>query len=48
MLAIKDKYNGMTVVLDSKPPIKEFDVIVNFSDIPASVRNGFTVSISYS
>jgi hypothetical protein len=36
MLAVKGRYNGMTVVLDSKPPIKECDVIVNFPDIFAS------------
>ena len=35
MLAIKVRYNGTTVILDSKPPIKECDVIVNFPDIPA-------------
>ena len=33
MLAVKGRYNGATVVLDSKPPIKECDVIVNFPDI---------------
>jgi hypothetical protein len=36
MLAVKGRYNGVTVVLDSKPPIKECDVIVNFPDISAS------------
>jgi len=36
MLAVKGRYNGATVVLDSKPPIKECDVIVNFPDISAS------------
>jgi hypothetical protein len=34
MLAVKGRYNGATVVLESKPPIKECDVIVNFPDIP--------------
>ena len=38
MLAVKGRYNGSTVVLDSKPPIKECDVIVNFPDIPAPVK----------
>jgi len=40
MLAVKGRYNGATVVLDSIPnslelgtPIKECDVIVNFPDI---------------
>jgi hypothetical protein len=36
MLAVKGRYNGATVILDSKPPIKECDVIVNFPDISAS------------
>ena len=33
MLAIKGRYNGTTVVLYTKPPIKECEVIVNFPDI---------------
>jgi hypothetical protein len=33
MLAVKGRYNGTTVILDSKPPIRECDVIVNFPDI---------------
>ena len=33
MLAIKGRYNGETVILDSKPPVRECDVIVNFPDI---------------
>jgi hypothetical protein len=33
MLAVKGRYNGTTVVLDSKPPISECEVIVNFPDI---------------
>jgi len=37
MLAVKGRYNGATVILDSKPPIKECDVIVNFPDVPAPV-----------
>jgi hypothetical protein len=32
MLAVKDRYDGATVVLDSKPPVKECEVIVNFPD----------------
>ena len=42
MLAVKGRYNGATVVLDSIPnslelgtPIKECEVIVNFPDISA-------------
>ena len=41
MFAIKGRYNGTTVVLDSVPssgelgtPINECEVIVNFPDIP--------------
>ena len=34
MLAVKGRYNGVTVVFDSIPPINECDVIVNFPDIP--------------
>ena len=33
MLAIRGRYNGATVVLDSKPPVTECDVIVNFPDV---------------
>ena len=33
MIAVKGRYNGATVVLDSKPPIKECEVIVNFPDV---------------
>jgi len=36
MLAVKGIYNGTTIVLESKPSIKECEVIVNFPDIPAS------------
>ena len=46
MLAVKGRYNGATVVLDSIPnslelgtPIKECEVIVNFPDI-ASLDDG--------
>jgi hypothetical protein len=38
MLSVKGRYNGTTVVFDSIPPIKECEVIVNFPDIPASVK----------
>jgi hypothetical protein len=34
MLTVKGRYNGYTVILDSRPLIKECDVIVNFPDIP--------------
>ncbi|WP_461256862.1 hypothetical protein [Treponema sp. R80B11-R83G3] len=36
MLAVKGRYNGATVILESIPPIKECEVIVNFPDISAS------------
>ena len=39
MLAVKGRYNGATVVLDSKPPIKECEVIVNFPDISKAEHN---------
>ena len=38
MLAVKGRYNGTTVVLDSIPPIKKCDIIVNFPDVPAPVK----------
>ena len=47
MLAVKGRYNGTTVVLDSKPPIKECEVIVNFPDISASVKPIDDGSLSY-
>jgi hypothetical protein len=30
MLAVKGRYDGMSVLLDSTPPIKECDVVVTF------------------
>ena len=33
MLAVKGRYNGAMVILDSRPPIKECEVIVNFPDV---------------
>jgi len=39
MLAVKGRYNGATVVLDSIPPIKECEVIVHFPDISMSEQN---------
>jgi hypothetical protein len=47
MLAVKGRYNGATVVLDNKPPIKECEVIVNFPDIPASVKAIDDGSLAY-
>ena len=39
MLAVKGTYNGATVVLDSKPPVAECEVIVNFPDISNGEHN---------
>ena len=36
MLAVKGRYNGTTVILDSKPPINECEVIVTFPEISTS------------
>jgi hypothetical protein len=47
MLAVKGRYNGATVVLDSKPPIKECEVIVNFPDFSASAKSGDDGSLAY-
>ncbi|MCL1812955.1 MAG: hypothetical protein FWG29_05480 [Treponema sp.] len=33
MIAVKGRYNGAMVVLESTPAIKECEVIVNFPDI---------------
>jgi hypothetical protein len=38
MVAVKGRYNGAMVILESKPPINECEVIVNFPDIPISVN----------
>ena len=47
MLAVKGRYNGAMVILDSKPPIKECEVIVNFPDIPTSVKLVDDGSLAY-
>ena len=47
MLAVKGRYNGSTVVLDSRPAINECDVIVNFPDIPASAKPMDNGSLEY-
>jgi len=47
MIAIKGRYNGTTVVLDSLPPVKECDVIVNFPDIPAPANCVDDGSLAY-
>ena len=33
MLAVKGRYNGAIVILDTNPPINECEVIVNFPDV---------------
>ena len=47
MLAVKGRYNGSTVILDSMPPINECEVIVNFPDIPASTKPIDNGSLEY-
>ena len=47
MLAVKGRYNGAMVILDSSPPIKECEVIVNFPDIPASIKPVDDGSLAY-
>ena len=36
MIAVKGRYDGMTVTLDKPPAIRECDVIVTFLDTPVS------------
>ena len=36
MVAVKGRYDGMTVVLDKTPAINECDVIVTFLETPVS------------
>jgi len=38
MIAIKGRYDGMTITLDKPPAIHECDVIVTFLDTPASEK----------
>jgi hypothetical protein len=47
MFAVKGRYNGSTVILDSIPSVKECDVIVNFPDISASVNTKDDGSLAY-
>jgi len=47
MIAIKGRYNGTTVILDSLPPVKECDVIVNFPGIQASANCVDDGSLAY-
>jgi hypothetical protein len=50
MLVIKGKYNGATVTFDSKPPVKECEVIVNFPDISSleySQKNSLKQILKY-
>ena len=50
MLTIKGRYNGAMVILDSKPPIDECDVIVNFPDTSESEdeqKNGLKQLLKY-
>ena len=46
MLSVKGRYNGTTVILDSIPPFKECEVIVNFPEQPSELeRRGITPDI---
>jgi len=47
MPAVKGRYNGAIVVFDSKPAIKECEVIVNFPDIPSYVKTVDDGSLEY-
>jgi hypothetical protein len=38
MIAVKGRYDGMTVTLDKPPAIRECDVIVTFLDTPVSEK----------
>ena len=39
MIALKGRYDGMTVTLDKPPAIRECDVIVTFLDTPVAEKN---------
>jgi hypothetical protein len=47
MLAVKGRYNGSTVILDTIPPINECEVIVNFPDIPPFAKPIDNGSLEY-
>jgi len=38
MVAVKGRYDGMTVILDRTPTINECDVIVTFLETPISIK----------
>jgi hypothetical protein len=40
MIAVKGRYDGMTVTLDNPPVSRECEVIVTFLEPPAHVDNG--------
>ena len=47
MIAVKGRYDGMTVILDKPPAIRECDVIVTFLDTPASKETIDDGSLEY-
>ena len=47
MVAVKGRYNGSMVILDSRPHFNECEVIVNFPDIPMSVKPIDDGSLAY-
>ena len=38
MVAVKGRYEGMSVILDNRPAINECDVIVTFLETPVSSK----------
>ena len=47
MLAVKGRYDGMTVLLDKAPPINECDVIVTFLEPPVSGKSADDGSLKF-
>ena len=47
MIALKGRYDGMTVTLDKPPAIHECDVIVTFLDTPVSEKPVDDGSLEY-
>ena len=47
MVAVKGRYDGMTVVLDRAPAINECEVIVTFLDTPVLSKNNDDGSLDF-
>ena len=47
MLAVKGRYNGITVILDRPPAVRECDVIVTFPDLPVPEKYIDDGSLAY-